>query len=217
MSYLFCQLFNFWDLSFSNGGALAPWDQKFFFIISQGKWSQHHRQRLLWKKTTYKERDPGRSIIGVSHLHLGGMTQWKKGELSICRLRRCCLTFDTGDCRSLLYSHCGLRYILTRDGVFLFLRIWFHNFDAILNEGNSQNNFIRDRFCNFFNLLKFSISMINNVIAIWQEGVLVQESWMAGRFLWAKFYVWLYQGVAIKYFNVYSEFYVWFYQGVPIK
>ena len=140
MSYLFCQLFNFWDLSFSNGGALAPWDQKFFFIISQGKWSQHHHQRLLWKKTTYKARDPGRSIIGVSHLHLGGMTQWKKGEFSICRLRRCCVALDTRDCRSLLFSHCGLRYILTRDGVFLFLRIWFHNFDAILNGGNSQNS-----------------------------------------------------------------------------
>ena len=169
MSYLFCQLFNFWDLSFSNGGALAPWDQKFFFIISQGKWSQHHHQRLLWKNN-YKERDPGRSTIGVSHLHLGGMTQWKRGEVSICRLRRCCVTLDTGDC-----------------------------------------------FCNSCNLLKFSISMINNVIAIWQEGVLVQESWMAGRFLWAKFYVWLYQGVPIKYFNVYSEFYVWFYQDVPIR
>ena len=108
-------------------------------------------------KKNYKERDPGRSIIGVSHLHLGGMTQWKKGEFSICRLRRCCVALDTGDCRSLLYSHCGLRYILTRDGVFLFLRIWFHNFDAILNEGNSQNNYIRDRFCNFCNLFQWSI------------------------------------------------------------
>ena len=95
---------------------------------------------IVRKKNTYKELDPGRSIIGVSHLHLGGMTQWKKGEFSICRLRRCCVALDTRDCRSLLFSHCGLRYILSRDGVFLFLRIWFHNFDAILNGGNSQNS-----------------------------------------------------------------------------
>ena len=141
------------------------------------------------------------------------MTQWKKGEFSICRLRRCCVALDTRDCRSLLYSHCGLRYILTRDGVFLFLRIWFNNFDAILNGGNSQNNFIRDRFCNFCNLFKFS--MINNGIAIGQEGVLVQESWMAGRFLWAKFYVWLYQGVPIKYFNVYSGLHKFWYPSIP--
>ena len=98
---------------------------------------------------------------------------------------------------------------------------WVYCHDIVCPEHTFPNEFTgqtvaeKPRFRSESYSLKFSISMINYVIAIWQEGVLVQESWMAGRFLWAKFYVWLYQGVPIKHVNVYSEFHDFLYQGVP--